>query len=299
MKKLVPALLLASVLFACKKNTSTGEIPTNPENRYPVSFSVTNFLVETQSMRVATDASLSKITDVYYFAYGSDNLLKSSIHQDTANNKTGFGIIKDSLPAGTYTIVLYASNGPVARNGGANLNWADLGPQQINQTTVGSMPDVFFKKFIDTVTDAPSVNPQDVSLNRITGLLRVELYDALPASHPNGEVKLYVAPINGNYSFSSLGTTMGSKDVYGIRRNQTTFEEYLFGSPYTMWVHILYKDKVTGQSKSKTFENNIKVETNKKTIIKGYLYGAPDTTQGDFHLKVNTSFTDSTVINLN
>jgi hypothetical protein len=300
MKRIIPALLLASILFACKKDSSTDDSSLATAPRFPVGFSVLDFITETQNMRIAADSSLTKITDVYYFAYGSDGILKSSIHQDTVNNKTDFGKINDSLPAGTYTIVINAGTAPIAINGGTNLSSAALGGQIINDF-MEPIPDVFFNKIQVTVNATGNPVLQDVTLNRITGRIRVELYDALPVADPNGEITLALSTVPILFSFNTA--SINNQFPYfkdsraGVRLDQTTLEANVLGSTRSFWAHILYKDKL-GVSKSKAFPDLV-LTANKKTTIKGYLYGVPDTTKGDYELKVNSSFSDSTVISFN
>jgi hypothetical protein len=301
MKKIMPALLLATVLFACKKNTSSDEGQSSDEPKYPVSFSISDFIVTTQNMRVAADPSLTKITNIYYYSFGSDNLRRTYITQDST--KTGFGIIKDTLPAGTYTIVICASTAPVTIGGGTNLTtsvtFGDFAP---GTGQLNPLPEIFYKKI--QVTIAPSGNAQqDVSLNRITGKISVLAYDALPATDPNGEVKLAMSQVRRYFNFNTgtIGTETASYDAWGARLSQTTLEANVLGGTYmqtNFWIHILYKDKTTGASKDKYFQD-ISLPANKRIDIKGYLYGVPDTTQGNYNIKVNSYYSDSTSYSLN
>lgn len=303
MKKIMPALLLATVLFACKKNTSSDEGQSSDEPKYPVSFSISDFIVTTQNMRVATDPSLTKITNIYYYSFGSDNLRRSYITQDTTT-KTGFGIIKDTLPAGTYTIVICATTAPVTIGGGTNLTtsviFGDLDPAN---GQLYPIPEIFYKKI--QVTIAPSGNAQqDVSLNRITGKISVQAYDALPATDPKGEVALFLSTVKRHFNFNTetLGSETARFDAWGTRLSQTTLEANVLGSgditQSYFWIHIFYKDKTTGASKDKYFPD-ITLPANKRIDIKGYLYGVPDTTQGNYNIKVNSYYTDSTSYSLN
>ncbi|MBO9200786.1 MULTISPECIES: hypothetical protein [Niastella] len=302
MKKIILALFLASSLFACKKSTSTDDSSAATETKYPVSFSISNFLIETKNMRVETDSTLAAITDVYYYAYGSDGLLKNSIHQVRAQTSAGFGVIDDSLKSDTYTIVVYASSGPVGKNLGGVLNVAALGPQDLVNSEAASFPDVFFKKISVTVNSSgnPVPQPQQIALNRITGLLRVELYNALPDTDPNGAVtvKLNNIPVWFYVKNETIDNRNPPVFTYAKRLNQTTFEAYVIGSttvPIT--TSIMYINQ-TGTTQTKTF-NNLIIEANKKTTIKGNLSDLANPTAGDYLISVNPIWSDSTVINLN
>jgi hypothetical protein len=296
MKKTIPALLLASALFACKKNSSTDDSPATTEPKYPVSFSVSNFLKQASTLRVVAD-SLTKITDIYYFAYGSDGLLKSSIHQDAT--KPGFGLINDSLPANSYNFVVYAATGAVAQNGGENFANASLGPQNLGNGMVGPLPDVFFKKMQATVNSAtnPAAQPQEVPLNRITGLVNVEISNALPSSDPKGTITVDLNKVQNAFYFS---TEQGSNQLVTTqakRVDQTTFQGYVIGSTSPFSVKISYTD-TTGTPQTKSIDN-LTIEANKKTSITGSLPGLPNATTGEYLIKVNSSWGDSTNLNLN
>lgn len=296
MKTIIPALLLASALFACKKKSSTGDAPAITEPKYPVRFSVSSFLKQAQNLRVTTD-SLTKITDIYYFAYGSDGLLKSSIHQDAT--KPGFGLINDSLPANSYNFVVYAATGPVAQNGGENFANAILGPQNLGNGMVGPLPDVFFKKMQATVNSAANTvtQPQEVPLNRITGLVDVKILNALPSSDPNGTITVDLNKVQNGFYFSTEQGSTQLVTTQAKRVDQTTFQGYIIGSGSPFSVKISYTD-TTGTTQTRSFDN-ITIEANKKTSITGSLSGLPNATTGEYLINVNSSWGDSTNLNLN
>lgn len=296
MKKIIPALLLASVLFACNKSSSTNDAPETTTPKYPISFSVSNFLKQAQNIRVATDSSL-KITDIYYFAYGSDGLLKSSIHQDL--NTPGFGVITDSLPASSYNFVVYAATGPVAKNGGESFASAILGPQDLGNGVVGPLPDVFFKKIQETVSSSETTvtQSQQVPLNRITGLVDVELSNALPASASNGTITVDLSKVQNAFYFSTEQGSTQLASTQTTRINQTTFQGYVIGSNSPISVQVHYTDS-TGAAQTRSFDN-LTITANNKTTITGSLSGLPNATTGDYQIKIDPSWSDSTSFSLN
>jgi hypothetical protein len=296
MKKTIPALLLACVLFACKKDTNSVESPASDAKK-PVTFSVQNFLVTQQDMsangRVET---LPQIANIYYYAYRSDG--KNASTKQQSYGTPNFGVITDSLAPGTYTIVLAASS--------KSLNYfytmnVDLPYAYLTEGTTANMGDFFWKKFQITISDNGNPPTMDVSLNRIVGLLQANLKDALPASDPNG------AAINVTVKYPVSAIEFATEAPFHIhseeniaRINQTTWEYYILGTSQALTVTINWKDKTTGAAMSKTIPNLV-VSANKKTIINGYLYGVPDNLGGsDYIVRYNSDWsTDSTVVNIN
>ena len=296
MKKIVPALLLASVLFACKKDSNPVDSPSS-DSKKPVTFSVQNFLVSQQDMSAnGRVEALPQIANVYYYAYKSDGSKASTKAQSSGT--ANFGVITDSLAPGTYTIVLAASSISLDYFYTMNVGLKDA---FLSQGTTANMGDFFFKKFQVTISDSGNPPTMDVSLNRVVGLLQANLKDALPASDPNG------AAINVTVKYPASAIEFATEAPFHIhseeninRINQTTWEYYILGSSQALTVTINWKDKTTGASMSKTIPN-IVISPNKKTIINGYLYGVPDNLGGsDYIVRYNSDWsTDSTVVNIN
>lgn len=317
MKKTIPTLLLACVLFACKKEKNADSIESpSSDAKVPVKFSVQNFQLSQEDMsvngRVQTDTSFKRFSNVYYMAYKwmvnpvnnqYENVNVSYIFQDTVNNKSNFGVISDSLAPGTYTISLAATTEKLSVFGQGQWIYAQsyIGAKSNDGYRMGE----FFHKWT-TVTINAGDNPPtvDVSLERKVGLIKLDFKDALPSSDPNGQVDFYVTRVSRGFTIADeKGTNPEYSNRLTLRRtSQTTWEDFLTVYPASNIVDIYlnWKDKVTGAPMSKIF-TNVTVTPNKKTIISGYLYGAPlNPGGGNYILKLNQTWSsDSTVLSIN
>ncbi|HEY8895391.1 MAG TPA: hypothetical protein VIM79_11275 [Niastella sp.] len=301
MKKIIPALLLASVLFACKKDTNSDETP-SAVSKVPVTFNIENFQVSQQDMsengRVETDPTLAKFYKVFYMAFASDGKTASYIEQDSTNSR--FGTISDSLLPGTYTVAVGAHNRTVPSSFTyITAKYASLASAEFYNVWARNTADFFYKK-VQVTVNASGNQITDLSLNRIIGNLKVDLKDALPTSDPNGAITVNVLGVPQSYMINPDTVANRYSDVPMDRTSQTTWEYNIFGSNRPLTVMLSWRDKVTGAFQSKTI-TNVTVAPNKKTIISGYLYGVPtNVSAGDVFVRTNQNWsTDSTVISIN
>ncbi|MCW3464828.1 FimB/Mfa2 family fimbrial subunit [Chitinophaga nivalis] len=312
MKKLLLIPVLASLLFSCKKEDSTSTT-TVPKEKRPVQFSIADFIREEENLGSAHGRAIQatasqdtapavRLSDIYYLAYNDNGVKVSYRHQDTVNQRATFGTIADSLAPGTYTIVFIASEKPIyteALTFNNNINAHYFGPEL---TGVGVLPmgDLFYKKLQVTVSAAGNIATQPVTLDRIVGRLEVNILDALPATDNNGYIWTQVNPITLFYNIynNTVRPPEYTWDWRGTRINQNTFRDYILGSDSAFNVTIHYRDKNTGADQVKVI-NNVKCNTNKKTIIKGYLYGVPGNPGGPaYQVRINQDWnTSSNVIN--
>jgi hypothetical protein len=307
MKKTIPALLLACVLFACKKGTNSDDSAPSSDAKVPVKFSVENFLVSQQDMsengRVETDTSLSGFFRLSYLAFASNGNKATYYYMDSTVNN--FGVISDSLAPGTYTIAIGAHKRLGLRDtyvdAGFSSTQNKLSTAQFYSLLGWNTGDFFYKKLQVTVSAYGNPGIIDVSLNRIIGNLKIELKDVLPASDPNEAVTVEIFGVPQSYMINA--DTTDNLYPYFIpinRTSRTTWEYNIFGSNKPITVKIGWKDKITGAAQSKTF-SNVQVNANKKTMISGYLYGVPQNVGGgDLYIRTNKDWsTDSTFINFN
>lgn len=302
MKKAISALLLACMLFACKKETNIDQSTPASDSKVPVKFSVENFLISqhdiSENGRVETDTSLSRFYKVFYMAFTSDGNTASYIEQDSTDNN--FGVISDSLAPGTYTVVLGAWNRMNIYNSYITTNHSTLANAEFTAPLARPTGDFFYKKL--QVTVSANGNPAiiDLTLDRIVGYLKLDFKDALPASDPNGAVTVYINNIPQSYMINTDIATNNYELFQMDRNSQTTWEYYIFGSTAPISLQINWKDKNTGAPQSKTISNVI-MTANKKTIVTGYLYGVPENVGGgDLFLRTNQDWsTDSTIISIN
>lgn len=287
MKKLLLIPLLAITMFACKKENAVENNAVLPEKK-SIEISVADFIMQEGNLRSANgraaasglerNANLPNIFYVYYMAFSNDGKRVSYIIQDSLNYKSSFGVIKDSLYPGTYDIVLIASEKELTVNADS-ISKTYFGPR-LSGGFWFSMGDAFYKKIPVTISDSSNINNLDVTLDRVASMVELNILDALPANDPKGDITIKLSPII--YSFYVGSGLTGkpypngpdSPPYIGTRINQHTFREYMLGSNNTYTLTIGYRDKITGANLFKTIEN-IKCTANKKTIISGYLYGAP------------------------
>lgn len=189
MKKVILyCVTLTLFVVSCKKEHKT-PTPTPDTKKYQVAFNVSTPANATShsvnnphvnSIVANAVGDLSAIDNLYYAAYDSDGNLVSNIYQtsDFAN----FGQISDSLPSGTYTIVIVGGKTGINFSYGGNATKLNTAVIAGYGTTSPPLPwnDTFFKKF--SVTVSGSSISQDVTLSRIVGQLTVDIQDALPAN---------------------------------------------------------------------------------------------------------------------
>lgn len=315
MKKVLFLPLLVFTLFACKKdavnNTDLVDGVSSASDKKPFNISIADFIQEEENLKSAkrkqtnSDAYVrddsTKISDVYYIAYNNGSKV-SILHQDTTNDSESFGIISDSLAPGSYTIVLIASEKPLyteTLTSSSNITSHSFGPSFLGGIGVDPLGDLFFKKMQIDIDSTDNPTNLEITLNRIVGKLEVNILDALPAADPNGYIAVQVTPLSIAFKVvdESVSIPESVWQWFGTRRNQYTFEDYLFGSDNEFNVIINYKDKNTGQDLVKTIEH-VTCHTNKKTILTGYLYGTPSAPGGpDYQVNLNQLWdSDSTVI---
>jgi hypothetical protein len=287
--------MLMGMLFSCKKEN----VPADEQVKRPVTIRVSDFVTRHENLRSANgranaDSSLADITDLYYICYTYAGYKVHEMHQDSSD--ANFGTFTDSLIPGDYGIILVASQKPLVwHTATGNMEHHFMDPGMASATTWLPYKDVFFKS--ENITVPANGNPvvMDLTLNRLIGKVQVNILDALPADHPNSALSVTVinpaasVQISSGYAWDkSWNTTMNMTRV-----NQNRFENFMFGYNDEDELRIDYKDKYTGAPRQKVI-SNIAIWPNRKTIITGNLYGAPN---AGFQIKVNQSWSsDSTVV---
>lgn len=301
--------LLAVTLFSCAQDADI-PTPAEPTDKQAVQFNLGDFIRRQSDMQNTArkapgdayrDSSLTEIANLYYVAYDASGTRVSYKSFDTLS--ASFGTINDSLAAGNYTILVAASTGkllvnadPVVSPEQPNINFHALHPfVEADSTTIRNAGDIFLKKFQFEVTANGSGTVQDLSLERVVGKITVEVKDALPATHPYNELTARILPTTLHWKISN--GDISAPDFWWTRWmtrvSNTTFQDYLFGSHYSVNVVLYYKDKNTGAAMSKTI-NNVPVTTNKVTSLSGFLYGGGAGTT--YQIKVNQAWSGDTTV---
>jgi hypothetical protein len=200
-KKQLPffALFAVCLFFSCKREKAN---ETKPSSRtYKVTFNVSDFTQtilnttskkkEINSLKVdsATNniAAYTAVLDLSIFD-AQGNLVRKLQQAAGAAN---YGIVADSLAAGTYTVVIDAGQSLLKLSAGEVSTSLPLHPDLTTGILYYRSPvsvgrpanegpwfDTFYKKFQLTVTNAP-IN-QNVILDRIVSKLEVDFNDAIP-----------------------------------------------------------------------------------------------------------------------
>ncbi|PSL28117.1 FimB/Mfa2 family fimbrial subunit [Chitinophaga ginsengisoli] len=307
MRRLLYLPLFVITLFACKRNEVPDVQTETPSTiaKVPITISVTDFLSREENLRKAREnqntgarEDSATIEHLYYIAYDSAGRQLRSRSQTPERNPNDFGIISDSLQPGTYTIILVASE--------TLLHDLPLfsGPNIYGFITRRYITDplgqIFVKKMQLTVDTTPNPPKLEVALNRIVGEVMVEITDAPPASDSNFEIFVKVTNAPPSY-YLDTETAHEPEDhntsTNSDRIDQTHFQQYIFGSDSDLKVIITYYNKTTGTVElTKTIEH-VKCHANKKTIITGRLFEAPQPNKPGLNIKIDQSWdTDRTVI---
>jgi hypothetical protein len=294
MKKLSLALMLTGMLFSCKKENA----PAGEQVKKPVTIRIPDFTTSHENIRVNADSSLAGITDLYYLSYTITGVKVHEVHQDSTD--PNFGTFVDTLVPGHYRIVVIASQKQLVfhtATGDFNSHTIDPGLEAID--TWLPYKDFFYKNLVITVPETGNPGIVDVSLDRTIGKVQVNILDALPVNHMNGLINIkFINPVAKVNMYSGLAHDISWNQTMNMTRvNQHRFEDFMFGIDDSFELWIYYKDKYTGALLVKSVPNII-ILPNQKTIVQGYLYGAPN--NAGFQIKLNQSWgTDSTVVNFN
>jgi hypothetical protein len=294
MKKLIVALVLTGMLFSCKKENTPLE---DQQVKRPVTIRIPDFTTSRENFRVNADSSLAGITDLYYFSYTNNGVLVHEMHQDSTD--PNFGTFTDSLVPGNYWVAVIASQQPLVMHTPGTILNHYFDPGQASVDAWNPYKDVFHNTLAITVPASGNSVVTDISLHRIIGKVELKILDALPANHVNGFIDAYFVNPPAEVYIEGGTARIPSIPMTSklTRRGQSLFEAYMFGIDDSFDLRIDYKDKNTGALLQKVIPT-ILIWQNQKTIIQGYLYGAPG--NAGFQVKLNQAWgTDSTVVNFN
>lgn len=298
------AIASIAILFAaCKKDAASpkNETPVSTE-KFPVSVSIADFIrtVENLPMSGARSASGqlkdtalgSKVSHIVYLAYPQGVYTPVSTFRQSVNeNPVSFGTIRDSLPAGNYTLVIVASHDSLQVSNAGIFYIPRAGMNGIE-----NFGDIFAKRIYTTVTAGGLNQIEDITLPRAIGKLEVNILDGEALEASNHEITVtarssnYMRNVLEDYTYldhDGIITTL--QRVSGKK-----YESFVLDREDFM-VTITVKDKSTGDVVLSKLLTDISVGINKKTIISGNLTGSNTNTNGNWDLRVNQTW-DSDVI---
>jgi hypothetical protein len=290
MKKILIILLgLSASLISCKKEHSvpSAKHEENSAEKYPVSFAVAPFDVQTGTLSVQSAAKkTSTLKDnfkylYYYVTKQSDSLhvIKTIKQQSTDPD---FGRVIDTLAAGKYNIFIVGAARPDVDvftgthefyYPGLLLGYVD----QDGHRPPNSIGDNFYKKIPITVSKFSS---QDVKLNRIVGKVNVKITDAIPSGVSKIVVHFNSVPdvfdmYTGKQAIINEGTGLTITQTYVVKpgdigKTGLTIGDYFWEG--SLWVDISYYDVNGNQVDQKIPTGNWDLKANTVVTFSGKLF---------------------------
>ncbi|MCD8739462.1 hypothetical protein LT679_02510 [Mucilaginibacter roseus] len=286
MKKVIYICALFGIALAsCKKDGKSPSKP-DPDNNnktYEVSFNVgidaSSKTISTKSaggQKINADIDISDVASfLAYFVYNAQNKLVSHYVQDST--LTNFGSVNDNLQAGTYTVMLLATDGkPTLYN---------------DEHFVAIGRDNFYKKFTLTVTN--SAVTQNINLERRNGQLEIKILDAIP---------------QGTNSISyEVSTDRALNIADGLPGDPTYLRSYVKKIPtnligttnYSFLLSLTNTDRnlrviINSATGKKVVIDSVKVMPNTRTVLSGNLF---DVNSAGFNASYDQAFeTDTTIV---
>jgi hypothetical protein len=302
MKKLRLFMLLAISVatVSCSKQNETAT-PEKSDKLYDVNLSVSTFSTEivgltssVGSTRGAVSATNStnavgdQISYIEYAIYNSSGLLVKNATQ--VKSLATFGTINEQLPAGNYKIFVVGSADNIS-----------LTKENYSSVTVyfgGKVADTFVKSFDLKVTDETVT--QSIVLDRVTGKLEIQITDAIPTNTAkitvtsSSSVSIYLTSSSERYPQPKTSETSLSTLDYG----KTNFTLGSFIIPLTTGSIIsdvsIRAYNTTGGLMVDKIVKDVKVETNKKTVMTGKLFITPAATTTGFSIGLNSDWNTTT-----
>ncbi|WP_158827266.1 FimB/Mfa2 family fimbrial subunit [Mucilaginibacter lacusdianchii] len=308
-------IVLLSICFAsCKKDSKNTNTDKPAEKLYPVTFGVSSFTqnsiplsVGKQTNTIVTTATstLKDTLDVlYYYLVDADGKVRSHIQQ--TSSASNFGTIKDSVAAGTYTVVftggksglqginntpVIPASAPLANNITFTYNTSSPGQY------IAPWQDFFYKKF--TVQIPTNNSNKQINLDRVVAQLQVVIKDALPANvasvavfisndlYDQNLLNLKTTGSENSRTFKMLTETEKGKSNYTL----TTYT-MAYGAPFKVTINCY--DNNGGLLISKQVDD-VTAQANKRTILSGNLF-TPSTSSNAFNVSVNVQWNATNVI---
>lgn len=231
----------------------------------------------------AADTSLTNRISVLFFAvYDSSGKLVSLTKQ--LSTVSYFGTYSNNLRAGNYTIAIAGGGKSFSYEAIPYVPGVAADAQSLStdvliyrgaDININPFSDTFFKKIALTVSSGDVT--QNITLNRITSKLDINIQDAIPANTTSITARTDV----GVAAWFLVGTETPSSEEEIYLVNNIPANK-IGTSNYTISTIVLYKSPVTidlyaKNSKGETFAEkiikNVTFEKNKLTVLSGSLFG--------------------------
>lgn len=290
MKKILIILLVLSIaLVSCKKehNVPSAKHEENSAEKYPVSFAVAPFDVQTGTLSVHSAAKkTSALKDnfkylYYYVTKQSDSIhvIKTIKQQSTDQD---FGRINDTLAAGKYNIFIVGAARPDVEvfTGTHDFYYPGLllGYEgQDGHRPPTSIGDNFYKKLPITVSQ---LSFQDVKLDRIVGKVNIKITDPIPAGVSKIVVDFNSVPdvfdmYTGKQAIINEGTGLTVTQTYVVKSGDVgktglTIGDYFWEG--SLWVLVKYYDANGVEIDQKIPTGNWDLKANTVVTFSGKLF---------------------------
>ncbi|WP_413666594.1 hypothetical protein ACEN9X_18885 [Mucilaginibacter sp. Mucisp86] len=296
MKIVIPTTLLALgvlTLFSCKKDHKS---PTQTDDKlYTLNFSTKPKLTTMQSKLAvnSTDTALTKnVKYLTYLLYDSQGNLKKQVNQDSAS--ANFGTFTTQVPNGTF-YAYFLGNSTIY---GASVRLSD------NIIYRDSRLDMFYKA--DTVVVNGSNVNGNVTMNRISSLLELNIEDAIPNVISGISITDFVpagvlllkdttyATINSSPDYGYLHSylfTNAQKGTHNVKIRMAVFVPQVL---HTITLNIIENGRYIGHTIT---IKNVRFMANAKTILSGTVFDKAINNQGDFHISIEPGW-DTINVNL-
>ncbi|WP_109698469.1 FimB/Mfa2 family fimbrial subunit [Chitinophaga deserti] len=305
---LFSACILGFALLACKKEIAPEEPSVVSDKKIAVQFNVSDFLRQQEVLPTpggrkyqtaqGRDSLLSeKVSNVYYFAFEKSSGNKVHLkHQTPANSGLNFGLIKDTLLPGSYTILMVASidslriisdgeimgSGPELGTLRASYNWD-------NQDFLYPLKDQFFKKFDLIVPSSGEVPQANISLDRYMSKIEVRVNDAAALEADNKDIEVIAFGAHNNFHYNSASPSWGGLNLRFSKSSGNTYTAYALPSAAPHYeVKVIVKERGTGTVLNTKVIPNVTATKNKATILSGNaLSVTPTEEKPEWHIQLN------------
>jgi hypothetical protein len=302
MKKLRLFMLLAISVatVSCSKQNETAT-PEKSDKLYDVNLSVSTFSTEivglTSSVGTTrgavsatntTNAAGDDISNIEYVIYNSSGLMVKNATQ--IKSLATFGTINEQLPTGNYRIFIVGSTEFISM---IKDNYS-----QIALYPSSKVGDIFIKS-IDLKVAAETIS-QSVILDRIVGKIEVQITDAIPTN----TAKITISSSSGTVVYLNNNTDRypqaktAESTITSADYGKTNFIASSFIIPSISGSLIsdvsIRAYNTTGGLMVDKIVKDVKVETNKKTVMTGKLFTTPAATTTGFSIGLNSDWNTTT-----
>lgn len=313
MRKIVFYLALLSLaIISCKKEHGPGNSAATAQKVvFTVGFAqssqaITNNNLTVSSLHVnaAPDTSLTNhINIIYYTVFDAAGNQLHNIYQ--VKGDTSFGHYTDNLHPGNYTVAISAGTDIGVASGAGDINGTFIyGPGGVNSSQ-GFVSDVFFKRL--NITVANTTLNQNISLNRLTSRLIININDAIPANSNYASINIsnvasrYYVGTDQVINVSGPGNNFGQYDFIipvsaGGTKNYRIVSDFMYLGDFNVNIEIGQQSNNSTTVFGSKSVSNVTGAPNKITLLSGNLFGGSGTNAtGGFQVTTDTTWNPAIV----